>query len=193
MAWVALSLAGAAACVPQTTVRVGHEPVEPQPDLATVVLVYPEVTSAGQPHMPLLQPDGKGVWFRITTKEGVAVADLDASTYAIVHLPPGDHSLIASSWAPDTGDHKVAVMDATVAPGGTYVVTLDFNGPDFVLAPVATGDVSAWLRELPRLERLSLDPSRSTHVILDSEARDEMVAASVEELRDRGLVTTLVD
>lgn len=180
-------------CVPQTTLRLRPQPVRAAPDLATVVFVYPAASGSGQLNMPLLQPHGQGVWFRFASNHRRTLADLEASTYAVVNLTPGEHTIVASSWAADDGDHQVAVLDARVSSGRVYVVQLTFDTQGAALVPVAPAQMTAALEALPRYQRLSLDPARGDNLILDSDLRAMLVDRDVAAVRRRGGATTLID
>lgn len=176
-------------CVPETTVRTPHEPVEVASNVATVVLVYPPVEAEGAPAMPLFQRDGRGVWFRFTLGDARPIADLDAGTYSVVRLPPGAHTIVAAPWACTVDDCPVAVLDAHVAPDKLYVLRLTFK-PEMVLERVAG---PALVPKLSGYQRLTLDPSRAPHWILDSESRRRLVDQEVAGVRGRGLTTLLAD
>jgi len=180
-------------CVPQTTLRLRPQPVQAAPDLATVVLVYPAVSGSGQLNMPLLQPHGQGVWFRFASNHRRTLADLEADSYAVVNLTPGEHTIVASSWAADDGDHQVAVLDARVSSGRVYVVELTFDTRGVSLVPVAPAQLTAALQTLPRYQRLSLDPARGDNLILDSELRAWLIDRDAAAVRRHGGATTLID
>ncbi len=180
--------ASAVGCVPQTTVRAQNEPVKVAPNAATLVLVYPPVADEGAPAMPLLQRNGRGVWFRFTVGTAQPIADLDAGKYSVVRLPPGAHTIVAAAWACTVGDCGVAVLDALVAPNKLYVVRLGFK-PQVTLEPIVGYDLTA----LSRYQRLSLDPFRESHWILDSGSRRQIVADGVSAIRQSGRRTFLAD
>jgi len=186
-------LAMALGCVPQTTLRLRPQPVRAAPDLATVVLVYPAVSGSGQLNMPLLQPQGQGVWFRFASHPRRPLADLEANTYAVVNLTPGAHTLVASSWAANEGDHQVAVLDARLSSGRVYVVELTFDTRGVALVPVPPAQRTAALQTLTRYQRLSLDPARGHNLILDSDLRASIIDGTAAAVRRNGRATTLID
>ena len=80
------------------------------------------------------------------------------------------------------------MLDALVAPNKVYVVRLGFK-PQVTLEPIVGYDLTA----LSRYQRLSLDPFRESHWILDSGSRRQIVADGVSAIRQSGRRTFLAD
>jgi hypothetical protein len=166
-----------------------YEQPKPSVQHATVIFMFDPVTENAL--MPLFQPDGSDVWFRITTNGRTTLGDLTARKYMVAELTPGGHSLVASSWAGDPSDMQVAVLDANVSAGCVYVVNLGIDDHRLVLAPQTGTKLESALKRLPQYERLALDPNREPHVILDSDYRALMQDQQEQSLRVNGQVTKI--